>query len=168
MSRCTAPWERCLLPGPRCGSRARPTCCTGAATSRCTAGLSAWETGRVGAGAPPDAHSRGWLEIYHGNRRPTVPVEVGAYCAGGMLLDLEQPSRITKLAAHPLLEPTEPYEQTGFVPNVVFPGGIVTSGNRILVYYGAADESTAVAETTWDDLWKAFDSLRGVRSFDDS
>jgi predicted GH43/DUF377 family glycosyl hydrolase len=121
-------------------------------------GLSVWETGRVGAGAPPVRTKRGWLEIYHGNRRPTTPVEVGAYCAGGMLLDLEQPARITKLASAPLLEPTEPYELTGFVPNVVFPGGIVEAEGRIHVYYGAADESTAVAETTWDDLWQAFDS----------
>lgn len=121
-------------------------------------GHSAWESGRVGAGAPPVRTPRGWLEIYHGNRRPTTPGEVGAYCAGGMLLDLGNPAHIAQLAPQPLLEPTEPYETTGFVSHVVFPGAVIPRDDRIRVYYGAADESTAVAESTWDDLWRAFDS----------
>ena len=121
-------------------------------------GQAAWETGRVGAGAPPVRTPRGWLEIYHGNRAPTTPGDVGAYCAGGMLLDLQSPAHIVQIAPQPLLEPNKPYETLGFVPNVVFPGGLVESRGRILVYYGAADESTAVAESTWDDLWKAIDS----------
>ncbi len=121
-------------------------------------GRSAWETGRVGAGAPPIRTPRGWLEIYHGNLRPTAPGDVGAYCAGAMLLDLDEPTRITQLAAQAIIEPTEPYETSGFVPNVVFPGGFVECDDRVAVYYGAADESTAVAESTWDDVWTAFDS----------
>jgi beta-1,2-mannobiose phosphorylase / 1,2-beta-oligomannan phosphorylase len=120
-------------------------------------GLAAWETGRVGAGAPPVRTERGWLEIYHGNRRPTAPGEVGAYCAGGMLLADDDPSHILQFAQRPLLEPTEPYETAGFVPNVVFPEAVTERGDRIAVYYGAADEATAVAETSWDDLWRNFD-----------
>jgi predicted GH43/DUF377 family glycosyl hydrolase len=121
-------------------------------------GLSAWETGRVGAGAPPVRTPRGWLEVYHASRRPEAAGKVGAYCAGAMLLDLDNPAHIAQLASHPILEPAEPYETTGFVPNVVFPGGLVERDGRIAIYYGAADESTAVAESTWDDLWTAFDS----------
>jgi predicted GH43/DUF377 family glycosyl hydrolase len=33
----------------------------------------------------------------------------------------------------------------GFVPNVVFPTGVVQDGETLLVYYGAADAVTAVA-----------------------
>jgi predicted GH43/DUF377 family glycosyl hydrolase len=121
-------------------------------------GQAAWETGRVGAGAPPVRTPRGWLEIYHGNRRPTAAGDVGEYCGGAMLLDVDDPRRIKQLASRPVLEPAESYETAGFVPNVVFPGGLVEVDGRILVYYGAADESTAVAETTWDGLWTAFDS----------
>jgi predicted GH43/DUF377 family glycosyl hydrolase len=121
-------------------------------------GQAAWETGRVGAGAPPVRTPRGWLELYHGNRRPSAPGEIGAYCAGAMLLDLDDPARIARVAQRPVLEPTEPYETQGFVPQVVFPGGVVEASGRVAVYYGAADESTAVAETTWDNLWTAFDS----------
>ncbi len=121
-------------------------------------GQSAWENGRVGAGAPPIRTERGWLEIYHGNRRPVAGDDIGAYCGGAMLLAADDPAHILQLAPEPLLEPTENYEQHGFVPNVIFPGGIVQSEERVLVYYGAADESTAVAETTWDDVWTAFDA----------
>jgi predicted GH43/DUF377 family glycosyl hydrolase len=121
-------------------------------------GQAAWETGRVGAGAPPLLTDRGWVAVYHGNRKPERPGDVGAYCGGALLLDRDDPARVLQVAAHPVLEPTEHYETCGFVPNVVFPGGIVGVGERILVYYGAADESTAVAESTWDNLWNAFDS----------
>ena len=41
-----------------------------------------WETGRVGAGTPPVRIADGWLEIYHGNRQPTRPGEVGMYSTG--------------------------------------------------------------------------------------
>ncbi|MBV8558096.1 MAG: hypothetical protein JO116_21365, partial [Planctomycetaceae bacterium] len=34
----------------------------------------------------------------------------------------------------------------GFIPNVVFPTGMVRDGDSLLVYYGAADAFTAVAE----------------------
>jgi predicted GH43/DUF377 family glycosyl hydrolase len=120
-------------------------------------GQTAWESGRVGAGAPPLRTERGWLEIYHGNRRPTRAGHVGAYCAGAMLLDLENPGRILRVAPHSLIEPTEDFERLGFVPDVVFPGGVVESNGSVLIYYGAADQCTAVAETTWDELWTTFD-----------
>jgi predicted GH43/DUF377 family glycosyl hydrolase len=121
-------------------------------------GQAAWETGRVGAGAPPVRTPRGWLELYHGNRRPTTPGDIGAYCAGAFILDHDDPARILHVASRPVLEPTEPFECDGFVPNVVFPGGVVTWDDRVAVYYGAADQSTAVAEIPWDGLWTAIDS----------
>jgi predicted GH43/DUF377 family glycosyl hydrolase len=37
-------------------------------------------------------------------------------------------------------------EVAGFVANVVFPTGVVRDGEAVLVYYGAADTVTAVAE----------------------
>ena len=59
-----------------------------------------WETGRVGAGTPPVRVEGGWLEIYHGNRQPTRPGEVGRYSTGLLLLDHDNPARI--LAAPPI------------------------------------------------------------------
>ena len=42
--------------------------------------------------------------------------------------------------------PEAEFEVAGFVPNVVFPTGVVRDGGVVLVYYGAADAFTAVAE----------------------
>ena len=42
--------------------------------------------------------------------------------------------------------PTEPFEREGFVADVVFPTGMVTRRNRLVVYYGASDTYTGVAE----------------------
>ena len=74
-----------------------------------------------------------------------------------MLLDAENPSQLLHVAPQPLLEPTEEYERLGFVREVLFPTGVVESKDRILVYYGAADQCTGVAELAADDLWQAFE-----------
>ena len=55
-----------------------------------------WETGRVGAGTPPVSVADGWLEIYHGNRQPTRPGEVGTYATGVLLLDPKNPAAILR------------------------------------------------------------------------
>lgn len=110
------------------------------------AGTSGWENGRVGAGAPPIRVADGWFELYHGNRRPDAPGEVGRYQAAAMLLDSGNPARVIRTSNRPILEPTEPFECQGFVPDVVFPTAIVERGDKWLVYYGAGDAYTAVAE----------------------
>ncbi|WP_165250559.1 glycoside hydrolase family 130 protein [Paludisphaera soli] len=115
-------------------------------------GGGSWESGRVGAGTPPVRVEEGWLEIYHGNRRPTKPGEVGAYSTGVLLLDRDDPSRVLARTPGSIFEPTADFERRGFVDDVVFPTGIVESPDGWLVYYGAADSSTAVVEFGRDDL----------------
>jgi predicted GH43/DUF377 family glycosyl hydrolase len=114
-----------------------------------------WETGRVGAGTPPVRVDDGWLEIYHGNRKPTRPGEVGMYSTGVLLLDGDNPAEILRRSAASIFEPTADFERTGFVPDVVFPTGIVEKGNAYLVYYGAADSCTAVVEFSKDEVASA-------------
>ena len=63
-----------------------------------------------------------------------------------MLLDRENPSRILRRTLESVFEPTADFERHGFVPDVVFPTGIVEDGDSYLVYYGAADSCTAVVE----------------------
>jgi predicted GH43/DUF377 family glycosyl hydrolase len=111
-----------------------------------------WQSGRVGAGAPPLRVDDGWLEIYHGNRRPTRPGEVGTYHGGAILLDADEPSRVLRRTPEPFFVPEADFEVNGFVPNVVFPTGIVRDGDTILLYYGAADACTAVAEFSTREL----------------
>jgi predicted GH43/DUF377 family glycosyl hydrolase len=118
-------------------------------------GGASWETGRVGAGTPPVRAADGWIEIYHGNRQPTQKGEVGMYSTGVLLLDLENPSRIRRRTAASIFEPTADFERHGFVPDVVFPTGIVQAPGRFLVFYGAADSCTAVVEFSSDDVLNA-------------
>ncbi|MBV8554840.1 MAG: glycoside hydrolase family 130 protein, partial [Planctomycetaceae bacterium] len=109
-------------------------------------GGGAWQSGRVGAGTPPLRVADGWLEIYHGNRQPTRPGEVGIYYGGALLLDPDDPARVLLRTPEPFFHPEVDFEVHGFIPNVVFPTGMVRDGDSLLVYYGAADAFTAVAE----------------------
>lgn len=118
-------------------------------------GRGIWETGRIGGGPPPIRMPDGWLELYHGNRFPTRPGEVGAYAAGALLLDAEDPAVVRRRTPEPVFEAQADFERQGFVPDVVFPTGIVEAGDRLLVYYGAADAFTAVVEFARDELLAA-------------
>lgn len=90
--------------------------------------------------------------LYHGNRRPTRPGEVGAYFGGAVVLDPDDPAKVLRRLDEPFLVPEAEFEVDGFVPNVVFPTGVVRDGEVLLVYYGAADAVTAVAEFRERDL----------------
>lgn len=110
-----------------------------------------WDIGRIGAGAPPIRTAEGWLEIYHGNDRRAGDSGIGKYSAGALLLDLENPRRIRRPLGK-ILTPETDYERRGFVPNVVFPTGIVPTGDTLLIYYGAADTATAVVELKLSEI----------------
>lgn len=120
-------------------------------------GGQAWESGRIGAGAPPLETKRGWLELFHGNRRPKAAGDVGEYCAGGMLLGLDDPRRVVQSIRDPIMMPDQDFELQGFVPRVVFPMAGIELGERLAVYYGAADTSTAVAFCSRADLLQLFE-----------
>jgi predicted GH43/DUF377 family glycosyl hydrolase len=114
-----------------------------------------WQSSRVGAGPPPVRVPGGWLAIYHGNRHPTRTGEVGTYYGGALLLDPDDPARVLRWTVEPFFRPEADFEVAGFVPNVVFPTGVVQDGDAILVYYGAADAFTAVAEFSGRQLFDA-------------
>lgn len=104
--------------GHRCIARTRP-------------GM--WDSERIGAGAAPIRTDAGWLEIYHGS-------DGKRYCLGAMLLALDDPTRVIARSATPLMEPSASYEQTGFFGHVVFTNGHIVDGDKLSLYYGAADE----------------------------
>ena len=121
-------------------------------------GRQAWDDDRIGAGVPPirvpprGEQPGGWLELYHGSRRATRPGEVGAYQAGLLLLDADNPAKVLRHTPEPIMAAAEDWEMRGFVPNVVFPTGVVEDGPRWLVYYGAADTHVGVTAFSLDDL----------------
>ena len=114
-------------------------------------GSAAWDIGRIGAGTPPMRLPEGWLEIYHGNNRRQEDSGIGEYSGGLLLLDGQQPQRIIAAAGQVFLAEND-YERQGFVPNVVFPTGIVQQGANLLIYYGAADTCSAMVEFSVVDI----------------
>jgi predicted GH43/DUF377 family glycosyl hydrolase len=115
-------------------------------------GGGAWDAARVGGGCPPLRTPRGWLEIYHGSAATAEQGAVGTYGAGAFLMDLSDPARIIARSAGPIMLPEADFETDGFVPNVVFPTGIVERDGTLLVYYGAADTCTGVVGYERDEL----------------
>lgn len=111
-----------------------------------------WDDGRIGGGAPPLLTDKGWLEVYHGKQRDPREGIVGAYAGGAVLLDREDPSRISAHSPEPILTADTDFEREGFVPNVVFPTGTVERGDSLLVYYGAADTNVGVVELSLAEL----------------
>ncbi|MEM9883070.1 MAG: glycosylase [Planctomycetota bacterium] len=124
-------------------------------------GRRAWDDDRIGAGPPPvrvagrSGRPGGLLELYHGSRRATKRGEVGAYQAGLLLLDPDDPARVLAHSPEPVMAAQHDWEMTGFVPNVVFPTGVIETDNQWQVYYGAADTHVGVAVFDLDDLMGA-------------
>ena len=108
-----------------------------------------YEALKIGAGPPPLRTDSGWLLIHHGVTGELDPgfaqQQRVRYCAGAMLLDLDDPSRVRARTAQPLLEPDDPHERAGVVPNVVFPTAIEEIDGTHFVFYGMADTLIGVA-----------------------
>ncbi|HEY3377790.1 MAG TPA: glycoside hydrolase family 130 protein [Armatimonadota bacterium] len=116
---------------------------------------------KIGPAAPPIKTSRGWLTTFHAvdiddtrGKNGWEPRWIKRYCAGIMLLDLENPAHIVGISREPLLAPEAPYEvDGGFRTNVIFPGGmILEDSGEVKIYYGAADTIECLATTHVDDL----------------
>jgi predicted GH43/DUF377 family glycosyl hydrolase len=120
-------------------------------------GCDDWESDKVGAGAPPLAVDEGWLEIYHGVRRSTRANEVGAYSAGALLLDRDDPTHVLKRSRGPIMQPSAEFERTGFVQNVVFPTALIECDDLLQLYYGAADACIGVVEFSKPELLEALE-----------
>jgi len=102
-----------------------------------------WDERQTGAGSVPILRREGWLEIYHG-----VDAE-HTYALGAVLLDGDDPRIVLARSTEPILRPETPYERAGLLSNVVFTCGHVAlddEGDRIRVYYGAADSVIGAAD----------------------
>lgn len=121
-----------------------------------------YSNNKIGPAAPPVKTSKGWLTTFH-----AVDLEKEGrgqnswdtwwnkrYCAGIMLLDLEDPSKVIGMSKAPLLAPELSFEaDEGFRQNVIFPGGMILEDNgEVKIYYGASDTVECVATAHIDDL----------------
>lgn len=110
----------------------------------------------IGAGPPPVPTARGWLLVYHGVATHFAAANI--YQAGCALLGADDPCRVLARGGNNILEPREPWELMGQVPNVVFPSGLaVGADGTARLFYGAADTCVGLLETTLDDLVAACD-----------
>jgi beta-1,4-mannooligosaccharide/beta-1,4-mannosyl-N-acetylglucosamine phosphorylase len=124
---------------------------------------------KIGPAAPPVKTAKGWLTTFHAVDIDTSRGKNGweakwqkRYCAGIMLLDLEDPSRVVAMSKTPLLAPEAAYETDGgFRNDVIFPGGmIIEDTGEVKIYYGAADTVECLATVHVDDLIALCDSPR--------
>jgi predicted GH43/DUF377 family glycosyl hydrolase/glycosyltransferase involved in cell wall biosynthesis len=108
-----------------------------------------WDELRTGAGTVPFRVAEGWLELYHGVDRDQ------RYAMGGLLLDAQDPTRVLARSRRPILVPREHFECHGVFSNVVFSCGHVPlddEGERIRMYYGAADTCMGAADFVVRDI----------------
>ena len=108
-----------------------------------------WDELRTGASAVPFRTKRGWLELYHGVDRETT------YAMGAVLMDLDDPRKVIARSPRPILKPTDLYECMGLFNDTVFSCGVVPlddRGERIRMYYGAADSVVAAADFTVQEI----------------
>ena len=105
-----------------------------------------WDSARVGAGAAPIRTSEGWLEIYHGATKEN------RYCLGALLLNLNEPWKVLARSETPIMEPLASYEKEGFFGQVIFTNGHLVDGDRITLYYGAADSVICAAHLSISNI----------------
>lgn len=117
-----------------------------------------WDSARIGAGAAPIRTPEGWLEIYHGATREH------RYCLGALLLDLDEPWRVLARSEEPIMEPVAPYEQEGFLGHVIFTNGHLVDGDRLTLYYGAADSVICAAHLSIQSILASLAGNRGARA----
>jgi predicted GH43/DUF377 family glycosyl hydrolase len=108
-----------------------------------------WDSNKIGLSPPPIETEEGWLIIYHGVR---VTASGSIYRLGLALLDLDDPTKVIKRSSEWVFGPKENYERVGDVPDVTFPCGIITEGDKLIMYYGAADTTMAIATASIKDL----------------
>ncbi len=110
-----------------------------------------FETKKIGGGAPPLETPAGWLLIYHAMEEATR-----IYRAGAALLALDDPRKVIGRLKEPLFSPREEWEKNGLVDNVVFPTAALIQGDRLWIYYGAADSLIAAKSLDLNKLLNAF------------
>ena len=109
-----------------------------------------WDAMKLGPGAPPIKTEKGWLNIYHG----VFETMAGAvYRLGVALHDLKDPAKIIGVGDNWILEPEDPWERVGYVPNVVFSCAAVPEEDGTLkIYWGGADTVMCVGTANIHEL----------------
>ncbi len=101
-------------------------------------------------GAAPVLTDAGWLIVYaHIQRYGHIDQAFGIEA---VLLDTKDPRKVIGRTKGPFMIPETYYERVGDVPNVIFPSGALIRGDKLEIYYGAADTHCAIATIPLKDL----------------
>jgi beta-1,2-mannosidase len=91
---------------------------------------------------------KGIVLIYNGmnlEKGGDSTIAKGAYCAGQVLFDKNDPSKLIDRLEKNFLRPDKPYEISGQVNQVCFVEGLVPFRGKWFLYFGTADSKIAVA-----------------------
>lgn len=116
---------------------------------------------QVEVGAQPIKTDKGWI-IFHSYIRNYL-TDKKVFGIEAALLDLNNLNIIKGRTDYPLLTPEEDYEIYGDVPNIVFPSGALDKGEKIMLYYGAADTSCCIAFVKKEPLLKILTTPKSHR-----
>jgi predicted GH43/DUF377 family glycosyl hydrolase len=107
--------------------------------------------GKIGPCGTPIRTDKGWLILFH-----AVSVMCDyeyIYHAGVLMAELDNPSKLIRVADECILTPEMPYENYGHTPNCVFASShVVEPDGEIKIYYGASDRYQCLAFSTVDEL----------------
>ncbi len=121
-------------------------------------------TDKIGAAGQPIKTKKGWVTLFHATHEdPTTLLPTWrnedwhkVYCAGIMMLDLNEPWKVVGLSKEPFMIPTAPYdyETRGYRSVTIFPTATVLEddGKTVRIYYGACDTVMALATAKLDDM----------------
>ncbi len=105
-----------------------------------------WEANKIGINTPPIKTEHGWLTIYHAVGQDKF------YRLGALLLDLNDPRKVTHRTTDWIMQPEADYEIDGYYRGCVFPCGKIVIGETLFVYYGAADKYVGLATCPLQEL----------------
>lgn len=106
-----------------------------------------WQYQKIGGSTPPIRTEQGWLTLFHG-----VDID-NIYRVGALMLELKDPSKVIARAKSFIMEPSEYYEKFGlYIPNVIFPTGVVVKDKQLHIFYGVTDTAIAKATVPLADL----------------
>lgn len=105
-----------------------------------------WDATRVGASGVPVRCDGGWLLFYHAYDEEHV------YRQSVALLDGDDPSRVLHRPKRFFMEPEEPWEIRGDVPNVVFSCANPVVDDTAHFFYGGADRVVGLATAPLSEI----------------
>lgn len=104
-----------------------------------------WGLLQQGNCGSPIKTKKGWLLITHA----VGPMR--RYVISAILLDLNNPEKITATLNKPFLEPNES-EREGYVPNVVYSCGVLLQNDNLVIPYAMSDSASSFVNLSLTEL----------------